>query len=378
MSALPVIPTSPAQRWRQTRRQVLPLAMFLGGITAIAFIWRGWVAPPSFVAEAENVIAEVRAPQAGWLAEVRVDALQRVATDEVLGHVVIADPKIVEASLAVIRAEVAFMLTTAEPAKDQQRVALDRERLQLAWMQQRVELASLRVRAQRAEADLARGAALQAKQLLNEQSFDEIRARRDELAAQLGEQERLVARLAPALGATENASASADGKHGGGAGSAASPLLSAAEALRAGMKVQEEKLRLAEAQLAPVPLRAPRAGIVSGVLRRSGEVVAAGEPVVQIAAEQSERLVGFVRAPLAFEPRPGDRVELRARGYERRSGLATITHVGTALEPLPAAALAAMRLPATGDLGLRVHLSRPEGLALRPGEPVDAVVRTAR
>jgi hypothetical protein len=59
-------------------------------------------------------------------------------------------------------------------------------------------------------------------------------------------------------------------------------------------------------------------------------------------------------------------------------GIAKVAQVGQQLEPISPSLLAAMRLPVTAiptDLGLRLHITAPAGLALRPGEQVDLIIR---
>jgi multidrug resistance efflux pump len=355
------IPTSPAQRWRLWRRTAVPLLILALSIALAALVWRRWVAPPTFVAEAEAVHGEVRALRAGWLTDWRVDVLQPVQAGALLGRVITTDPDVLEASLAVVRAEVEFMLASLHPVSQQERIALDRERLQLEWMKQRVELASLQVRLPQAEAELARSTALHAQKLVSDQSLEQTRAIRDALSGQLQEQTRLVAALDPARRSHEEKDAALPTRHA---------------TLRAAIKVQEEKLRLTEAQLKPVELRAPIDGVAAAVLRRNGEMVASGEVLLRLAATQPRRLVGYLRQPLPFEPRAGMPVKLRTRDAHPRAATGEITAVGAELEPIPATVLNAMHLPAAGELALRVHVSTGGGLALRPGEQVDAIVVT--
>ena len=71
-------------------------------------------------------------------------------------------------------------------------------------------------------------------------------------------------------------------------------------------------------------------------------------------------------------------VEVRTRTFIRRIAVARVAQVGQQLEPISPTLLAAMRLPVTStptDLGLRVHVTVPEELALRPGEQVDVIIR---
>jgi multidrug resistance efflux pump len=358
------IPTPPAQRWREVRLLYLPRTVFVLGVIAAAVLWTRWVAPATLVAEADIVQADVRSVTAGVLVDLKVSMLQTVRAGEVIGHVATANPRLLDATLAVIRAEVGMLTATATGTTDRQRVALEFERLQLDWMAHRVELAALKGRLQQTESDLARAVPLHRTGLVTEESFEQLKTNRDALAAQVTEQSRLVAQLEPIVRnfATPDARAAA---------------LSSETALASAINVEEAKLRLAEAELMPVALLAPIDGVVSLLLRRAGETVTAGEVILRISATRSERLTGFLRQPIPFEPKAGMTAEVRTRALSRQSGTTKILQVGPVMEAISPTLLAAMRLP-PGQLpepGLRIQFAIPAGLNLRPGEQVDVTIR---
>ena len=361
---LPPIPTPPAQRWREVRLLYLPRATFVAGVLLVAWMWGGAVAPSSLVAEAEIVGVDLRATQAGVIADLKAALNQNMRTGEVVGHVAAANPRLLDATLAVIRAEVGMLSATMQGATDRQRMALDLERMQLDWMNHRVDRAALQGRLQQTEADLTRAVPLRRAGLITEEVFEQLKISRDSLAAQLEEKNKLIARIEPAVRASNAADPQAAG-------------LSGESALAAAIKVQEAKLRLAEEQLSPVPLIAPIDGVVALVLRREGEVVAAGDAVLHLTAPKAERLTGYLRQPFSFEPKPGMAAEIRTRGTPPKVAATTITHVGAALETISPTVLAAMRLPVapTPETAVRLEFALPTGLALRPGEHVDVTLR---
>ena len=362
--ALPPIPIPPRLRWQAFCREWMPWLVFGVGVVLVVQLWEGAATAPSFVAEAEAQRAEVRPLTTGVLANVSVAVGQPVQAGQVVGHLITTDPQLMAARLAVLRAELEMLVVTMQPALDQQRVALDYERLQLDLMRQRVELAALRANLSQAETSLSRIESLRRSQGVAEQMYDEAVIRRDRYAEQVDEQMRLLEQLDPALRQLNPAA------HG--------PAATPQEALRAAIRVQEERLRLIEAELSPVPLLAPADGVVASVQRRPGEVVTRGEPILQIVSPHSERLVGFVRQPVQREPEVGSLVEVRTRGASRRRILARVEQVGAAMEPIMPTLLAAMRLSDSAETGLRVQLSLPESLGLRPGEQVDVVLRRGR
>ncbi|MBL9199111.1 MAG: HlyD family efflux transporter periplasmic adaptor subunit [Opitutaceae bacterium] len=358
--ALPPIPTPAAHGWRRIRQQILPGIVFAVGVAATAVIWTQAVAPTTMIGEAETVRAEVRSAQAGTLTQVSAKLFQSVRAGDTLAHVVVTDPQVVEASLGVIRAEIEVMRQTSEL-----RTLLDYERLMLDLMSERVKLTTLKSQLYQAESNFTRAKSLHTGKLLTDERFEEAQNTRDSLLAQVKVQTELVARIDPELQRLAST-----------AGNLPSP--SATHPLRASLKLQEEKLRLTEAQMRPVALVAPIDGIVSLVNRRAGEAVAPGEPIFQITAAGAPSIVGFVRTPVGTLPAPGAAVEVRTRSLPRRTGTATIAQVGAHLEPISPTLLAALHLPVTAvptELGVRVHVTVPTGLALLPGEQVDLVLK---
>ena len=181
------------------------------------------------------------------------------------------------------------------------------------------------------------------------------------LIARIETQEAVLQRLNPTLGSVLSREAFASPDH------AESALLDA-------IRMQEKRLQLAELELQPVPLLAPMGGVVSGLARREGETLLAGDPVVSITATESARVVGFARQPLGSEPTPGMTVDIRTRRSQRETAAATVVEVAPMLETIPATLLSTLRIT-TPELGRRIHFTVPPELALLPGEQVDVILR---
>lgn len=358
------IPTPPSQRWREIRLLYLPRIVFGVGVLVAIWLWRTTVAPATLVAEAEAPRAEVRTVQSGVLASLKVEMLQTVRAGDVVGQVAQANPRLLEATLAVIRADVAMLSATMAGATDRQRNAIEFEKIQIDWMSRRVDLATLRGRLQQAESQLSRNEPLHKAGLITDENYEQLKTDRQALASQVEEQTRLVAQMEPIV----RSLAPRDEKDAG---------LSSESALSAAIKVQDAKLKLAEEQLMPLPLLAPIDGVVADIKRLAGENLAAGDVVVVITDPRILRLTGFLRQPLPMEPKAGMVAEVLTRGSERRAAKTKVTEVGAALEPMPAGIMAALRLPASPapESALRIQLAVPAGLALRPGEHVDVTLR---
>lgn len=355
--SLTPIPTPLPQRLRQARATVLPLVVFLSAIVVIACLWQGRISAPTMVGQVDGALANVSSHQVGVLAGLQVARFQKVRAGEFIASVVIADPKLVEASLAVIRSEIEMLRTDLATVIPQKRYAVDHAQLRLGWMKERADLAAAKVNMQLAEIELWRSDELFKDKIIAPSEHDYAKATYDALKEQVAELTRLVAE-GDATFKSLSANNPADASQALG-----DPLLTA-------IGNQEAKLRLTEAQLSPVTLRAPIDGTVTAVYFRSGEAVTPGQPIITIAADKPTRIIGYFRPPIGGAPKPGATVQIRTRSVRREIGTAQILDIGGQLEALPLALQSGVKLAGV-ELALPINLSLPPNLEVRPGELVD-------
>ena len=375
MNPPPAIPTPRAQRWKDFRLQALPLIAFAAVVAVIAYMWNRNLGASTFVGEVESVQENVASPKPGQLVDLTIDDFQSVKAGEILARVITTDPKVIEASLAVIRAEVELLKTGMDPILNQHRDAVNYQQLRLSWLVQRVDLAGARVRLQFAENELERVAKLFEEKIVprgisqgpnqNGVTGYEVALRdRDALRTEVEERASVVAEIERKLHELkvpenwENPQAN-------------SPAVSAAIA------VQDEKLRLTEAQLNPILLKAPMNGVVHKIYRRSGENILAGEPIVTLSAPNAQRIIGYLRQPLPFEPRVGDTVKVYTRRPHRQTANARILQVGVQME-LVTAPMRIRGYAIAMERGLPILLNLPAGLEVHPGELVDLMIKPVR
>ncbi len=354
------IPIPSRQRWLAVRHRVVPAATVGSAILLIAVLWNSHVAAPTMVGLVEPQLGSVSSPKPGVLAGLTVSRFQAVRAGEIIGHIIVADPKMVESTLTVIRAELDLLRANMNPIVTQQRNAVNYAQLRLDWMRQRAELASVKVNLQLAEAECHRSEELFKNKLVSQSDLDIAKANYGALQQQAEELTKLVAD-------GENSFASMQPT-----GTADISQISD-EPMRAAVAVQDAKLRLTEAELSPIPLQSPMDGVVTMIFCGSGEAVVAGQPIVSIASAKPARIVGYLRPPFAIEPAAGDRVKLQTRGRHRVTVAAEILGVGVQLEPLPAVLGGASQFTATQQ-GLPVNISLPGNLSIRSGELVDVTV----
>jgi multidrug resistance efflux pump len=318
----------------------------------------------------------------GTLAQLTVTQFSTVEAGATIAHVIAASPRVLESSLAAVKAEVEWLRVSADSTASRERNRLDYERLRLNLLDQRALLAAHRVQLQFAEAELGRVSLLhQGGTITNiaSQTEFEIASRdRDALRAQIEERQSQIVRIENDLLRLRTA-------HGTNA------FETTPDTLQAAIDLQEKRLRLVEAELSPITLTAPISGTVSAIYRRAGENVVAGEPILVITASEPERIVGYLLPPLAVEPTVGMSVTVRARTLKREVDSATVTEVGAFMDAVPPVLVGPVNSGATGlnnrgldannrvlEVGLPIAVSLPPALKLRPGELVDVALDPQR
>ena len=354
------IPIPLRQRCSDLRLRFLAPVILLAALGGLALLWEHHVMAPGMVGQAEPVLANVSCYKPGVLAELSVNRFQRVKAGDAVGQVMITDPKILASSLAVIQAEIELLRTEMRPITVQQRTAMDYDQLRLDWMRQRAQLATARVNLGLAETEFHRMSELFKDKIVSERMFEQSKAARERLQNEVEELAKLVSEGELSFQQLQFTNTSDLTKV-------------SADPLHAALAVQESKLRLTEAELSPVILRAPIDGIVNTIFHRPGEAVTAGQPIVAIATFNPVRIVGYLRPPIVVEPKVGMQVQIRTRSLHRQMGIARIVEVGTQMENVPLPLLGAMKM-ANIELGLPIDISLPPNLPIRAGELVDIVL----
>lgn len=360
MNPLPPIPTPPALRWREFRIKVIPGLVFGSVLLTVLMIWTTSVTPTNWVGQVEGAQANVTSSLPGMLAQLQVDRFGIVRAGDPIAVVISTDPKVIESSLAVIRAEVSLLRASMAPSMDLERNQLTFERLRVNWLEQRTLLATARVNARYADSEFQRVNDLyqSTSNIVSKAAYDLALRDRDAAQVEVSERTKTTQELGESLEKLKmsNPTNAPTGE----------------AALQAAIAVEEAKLQLTEAQLKPISLVAPISGMVSTVFRRAGENIVAGEPVLTITSDQPERIVAYLRQPLTIEPKVGMSVRVVPRSIKRVSGTAKVRQVMSSLQPIPPVLLGQLALQTkTVELGLPIDVSLPTGLKLRNGEIVD-------
>ena len=356
MDSLPPIPTPPAQRWREFRIQILPIIIFLGIIGAIAMMWRNFVQPSGMVGEVETVKANVISLHDGVIAALHVDRFQYVTNGQVIGSIISTDPDLLKATIASIESDLKVLRA---------RMRLDERRNEQSVLQLKMDLLQekLLLRTAMALLNVATNKLKRAEKLVlrdqveSQDVLDIAQAEFDKLQTEIEVRTDTIAQREAALKELETTQ--------GGAGNDSY--------INEAIKAKEDELELT---LKPSEIKAPRDGVISAIYRRTDERVVRGEPILTIAANSAERIVGYIRQPVQTIPNESDVVVVRTRTQRRQVGEGQILKVGAQFEVINPALISVDSNRV--EMGLPVLISLPKGMTVSPGEFVDLSIRYAK
>ena len=128
--------------------------MLVVGLTV--WLWRGYVGPATWVGEVESVRGVVSSMGPGRLAQLQVDALQRVTAGQVLARVITVEPRILEAQISLSKARIDLIRAGTDSDLRKQNSRVNLESLRLDWMSKRVDWLSAKARSTYRQLELAR------------------------------------------------------------------------------------------------------------------------------------------------------------------------------------------------------------------------------
>ena len=347
---LPPVPSPPEHYWRQFRINIVPSLAFVAVLGATIWLWGKNLANPLVMGQAESAVTDITSPKIGRIEKLNVTLFQEVKVGDVIAVVDVADPRVLSNTLAVVRAEMDQIRTEAS-LDTAGRVRL--ADFHLSWMTRRADLAAAKAQLIYAQAEYERTRALTAEKIVDPRELEIARRDYDQWTLQVEQMTQAVESADKSYRELDPAAATTE-----------SPITQAA------LKVAEQKLHLAEAELQPITLVATINGRVSKLEKLAGATVAAGDPIVTIANPTADRIIGYLSQPLRIEPKIGMRAEIRSRGLVRKVGEAQVTEIGPRID-LFDAPLRIRGMGAAQERGLPIIMSVPPNLNIRPGELVD-------
>jgi multidrug resistance efflux pump len=364
--SLKPIPIPTRQRWREFRVAYLPLITFAALVVLIGWMWTHYVAPANIIGEVETVRANVISVVAGTVTELKVDRLETVTNGQELAVATVRDPEQIDAELAAAEADLRLMRARMDLDQTRNLDSYSRLREQLLAEQLSLELA--RIHLQQAEDEFERATKLYGEKLIprgvgdalsgggivssrNDFGYDVALRDRDALRAEVTAREKTVSELETGVRRLQAAGAEKVDPSDG--------------AVERAIAAQRERLQRLDK---PVVLRSPINGFVSVINHLAGGRVMAGQPILVVSAEKSDRIIAWVRQPITTRPQVGDVVEVRRMRLGQRPFEATVVRVGKQLEQINPTAVLLNQSIERAEFGLPLIVKAADTLDLIPGE----------
>ena len=135
--------------------------------------------------------------------------------------------------------------------------------------------------------------------------------------------------------------------------------------MKSSLEVQEIRIEMVNLEISKCVLRAPSGGRVVEIFHDTGEVVAAGQPVLSILEPQSTGVVAYIPEQRILDMEPGAMVKLRRVADPGQSFVSSIAAIGASVEQMP---LRLDPLAAIPGWGLEVYIPLPGSWNVKPGE----------
>lgn len=356
------IPIPFSQRLNALRVRFAPVLMFVVCAIIAGKLWQESVAPGSMNGEVVAARSSVNSPAIAYIQSMKVSRFQAVKAGEVLALLAPTDPRraldLMQGELEMLRMRVSANYSEQDALIAQRRQVFDYEQLRLDLMMQKILLVTATSLARKAAADLEVATSLSGASAGTQRLIQDARMAKDAADSEVKARKELVDALASRVEELSQSAKSNDEQTG---------------TWRKTANDLEKRISTLNAEHTNITLTAPIDGTVTAVLRRTGENVVAGEPLVIITATKPETIVGYMRQPMPFEPEVGQSVEVRTVNRSRAKAAAVVTRIGSAFEPIVNPALHPLPTP---EAGLPVEVSIPDGLRLRPGEIVSLVLQS--
>lgn len=353
------IPIPPRQHLREFQVVYLPVLSFLVLVTVIGWMWVHYVAPATIVGEVETVRSKVITVVAGTLQELMVGRLASVTNGQPLAVISVLDNDQLGADL--IAAEADLHLMKARMDLDRVRNLNSYSQLRAELQLERLNLEIARIHLVQAEGEFERAQKLYDQQITargatserNDFGYDVALRDRDAMRAEVATREKAVAELETGVNRLQAAGAADLGQ--------TDPVIEQV------ISAQRERLERFEK---PIVLRSPINGFVSVVDHLPGEKVVAGETILVVSAEKSDRILAWVRQPVTVRPNVGDMVEVRRGVIGEPPFQGIVVKVGKQLEQINPTAVPLAATLQQAEFGLPLIVKAPDAVDLIPGEAV--------
>lgn len=358
-------------RLQQLTARVAPIALLTLTFGTAAAIYFSDGLGGDFRGYAELTARELSSAEAGRVAEVKVDVGTMVRKGDVIA---VLDPSVIDGELETARAEKAVMEATVRAERQKAKIKLEDELSALRRELLREDEAVLRASSQAkvVEAERARLEKLVAEKQAVVDDLSTLSLKEAALLPIVSAKPATMALLRDrikALGSRSDDDVTAE--------------------LEAKVALADKRISSLELRRASLVLRAPSDGKVIEVLKRPGDYVAVGTPLLRMVAPH-QRIVACVQEGSSFaDLPPGTTARVRPRGQPITPFEGRVTSRSPAIEELPAQCQVNPHLPLRGRR-VMIEIDEPDRLTAgesvdvefgvpngKPAEPAAAVVTSA-
>lgn len=371
------IPTPP---WLRVRRAIerygAAIALLVSVLVAIA-LWERYEPMSGVVGVVHAERWEITALEDGLLVPLADGSLERFGSVQAGSVVARLDDRPLQAELSVLRAEIAvtraevqattasLRMERADRLRDQaltmQRLRVDMQDLRLDVLDRRSTVEALSIELQRAEEQLEQSRRLQERGAETAFAMRLLELEAQRLRTQVQEEQEALTQASRALQRAEREMRELP--------DAADEALDAMLApLQARIQVHEAMLDALVLRLESLQLVAPAAGQVTEILRKPGEIVRAGEPLLYIAEPDASHIVAWVPNRSTRIPEVGQGVRVRRLQEPAAEYRSQVMALGVQVEVI---AEEHRRDARQIEHGIPVRVSLPEAFAALPGERLD-------
>jgi multidrug resistance efflux pump len=301
--------------------------------------------------------------------------INTVLDNEMLQSQLEAEKATIELEIARLRAELSaaeeqLRVQVAEHEGDTtealRRMSVDVERAKLGVLEVEAVLEPDRILLRDMELELRIVKDLLAKNAVEPYELQKAQTQYDYLARKIQENERLLAQARKNADEASLRLAKMESRE-----PVSTSLGLTLNPIRTAINVQYKKIDelLLEqmTQRVALPLMAPFDGVVSQIIRRSGDPVLLGEPILSIAKPTADTVMAWVKEESVGMLREGRQVKIVRRGHRGQIAMSEISRVGPAFLPVPAELWADPKVP---EYGLPFEVAVPPGMKIKPNEKV--------
>lgn len=385
------IPNLNIFRFGRLSPHILPMLVWLLAVAVVGILFYSGTQRFEVVGIAQGEVSQVCAPVDGRLKAVYVKLFENVTKGQVVAAL---DDELVTAQIATVSATAEHLRSQLVPmqqqilsdiarseldrVEEQRRFAVDVERARLEILGLKAQIAADRIMLEDYAAEVKITEDLVQKNTVAPYELQKAQVLYNALAKKVEESEKHLA------GAEEQLIEAQRRRDTFAAQTPQQPAIDVAlDAIRKEAAVQEKLIEELDIQRRELIMTAPIDGIVvqiptrtndaglrrpgEGIMRKTGEFVRAGEPILVIAQVRPKEIIAYAMTGQIDQVKAGQRVELVKKTVPAKMAQSQITYVSPIVEQLPPRLWINSNMP---QWGLPFLISVPEGMELTSGELV--------